>query len=597
MIDNTKKDGAGLVPVPPSDQEFYEEEAEYYESWSQSFEDEKEYQEWLNSMEYFLEKGRTFDVEVLAEVELCTSMGIERHVKLELHFIYGQNKIISIPFPEIDSIKWFEIDKRCIISPFRHKAGKCLALAIKLSLSKARKQRVLLLDRPGIFNIGGRIIYVAGDKIIGNLSERVIIEDEESIHDVDLAPLPFKLDIDLKLTIQKAFDGMRELICLSRETGRPIVAHVISGITRTAFKDAGMTPCAVLVIVGKTGSLKTHYVPHLAQLYDRANGIKPDTRFNSTLRYIEDTLYETCEFTKVIDDISTAASAQIKRTNEHSAEEIIRRVSDDTGRGRMEGKTMVQRDFRGNVIFIGEYSVGKESSVPRALVVNITSPPDGRILDKYQRQHPLLVSTFYYYFIEWYVANYYDIVAELDARFTKLRSVLVKGTHGRLRDTQFYLQTAYMLFLQFCEDSGFITADEAQEDYLDFGRQLAGLIEEQHKRANPDKEESKKIIYMKLIRKLYRNDSIRYADNKKQFIKNPDKYDGLIHYGCLCLRRDKLEKRLRDAVSEAKIDDAIHELVDRNALKLVQEKYQVKISGITSNFYAIWLEMLNDQKP
>ena len=453
------------------------------------------------------------------------------------------------------------------------------------------KEKILRLDRPGIFNVNGSIIYVAGDKIVGSLSDRVIIQDEESIHDVELAPLPFKLDIDPSLSRQEAFEGMRQLICLSPEIGRPLVAHVISGIIRTAYKDTGFIPCAVLVIIGKTGSLKTHYVPHMVQLYDRSDNIKPDTRFNSTLRSIEEILYETCEFTKVIDDISTAASSQIKRKNEHTAEEIIRQIADNTGRSYMSGNKVVKKDYCGNVVFIGEYSVGKESSIPRALVANITTPPDGRVLDKYQRHQPLLVSTFYYYFIEWYVAHYYDIVAELDTRLTKFRSEPAHGTHGRLRDTQFYLQTAYMLFLKFCEDSGFITADEAHEDYLDFGKQLTGLIKDQHKRANPDKEESEKINYMKLIRKIYKNDSDRYARNKKQYIKNPDIYDGLIHYGCLCLRRDKLEKRLRDVVREAKIDDAVQELLDRNELKLAQ-KYQVKVSGITTNFYAIWLEML-----
>lgn len=595
MSDNANKSGTGLVPVPPpSDQEFYEKEAEHHESWSQSFENEEKFQKRLMRRLYYKTKGCTFDIHMLSEVKITTSTGVEYQVKIQIEFADGDTEIITVPLSEIERIKWFEKDKRCIISTNRRDINNDFATRIKFALNDLPKENILRLDRPGIFNIDGTIVYVAGDKIIGSLSDRVIIQDKESIHDVELAPLPFKLDIDPSLTKQEAFDGMRRLMCLSPEIGRPLVAHVISGITRAAYKDAGFIPCAVLVIVGKTGRLKTFYVPHLAQLYNRSDGTKPDTRFNSTIRYIEDALYETSEFTKVLDDISTAASSQIRRTNEHTAEEVIRRVSDNTGRGRMEGNKMIQRDFRGNVVFIGEYSIGKESSIPRALVVEVTVPPDSTVLDRYQRHQPLHVSTFYYYFIEWYVANYHDIVDELDARLTKFRSVLTKGIHLRLRDTQFYLQTAYILFLQFCEDSGFITADEALEDYLDFEKQLTGLIKEQHKRANPDEKESEQIKYLKLIRKLYRNGSIQYAVNKKQFMKNPDIYDGLVHYGCLCLRRDKLDKRIRDAIREAKIDDAIQELLGRNALKLLQEKYQVKISGITSNFYAIWLEMLND---
>lgn len=71
-----------------------------------------------------------------------------------------------------------------------------------------------------------------------------------------------------------------------------------------------MTPCAVLVIVGKSGMLKSNYIPHLVQLYNRADGIGPATRFNSTKRFIEDALYEYSECTAVIDELRTAKAQQ-----------------------------------------------------------------------------------------------------------------------------------------------------------------------------------------------------------------------------------------------------------------------------------------------
>ena len=72
--------------------------------------------------------------------------------------------------------------------------------------------------------------------------------------------------------------GMRELISLSPEIGRVLVAHVISGIIRAAFKEAGFNPCNVLMVIGKSGMLKSHYVPHLVQLYNRSDGIKAEFR-------------------------------------------------------------------------------------------------------------------------------------------------------------------------------------------------------------------------------------------------------------------------------------------------------------------------------
>ena len=166
---------------------------------------------------------------------------------------------------------------------------------------------------------------------------------------------------------------------------------------------------------------------------------------------------EYSECTAVIDDLHSAASKGIKNRNEDTAEEIIRRISDDTGRGHKEGNTLVQGKFRGNVVFIGEYVFGQESTIPRALVVELTRRPDGMVLDKYQRQQPLLVSTFYFFLIRWYVEHFDEIRNEIDIRLTKFRETMVHSAiHGRLCDTQFYLQFSYMVFLEFCVESGFI---------------------------------------------------------------------------------------------------------------------------------------------
>ena len=250
-------------------------------------------------------------------------------------------------------------------------------------------------EKLGIDSLDGNIVFVAGDRVITRSSTTNLK------FEIDLEALPFRLDIDTKLSPDQAFDGMRELICLSPEIGRVLVAHVVSGLVRAAFKEAGFTPCTVLIVTGKSGMLKSHYVPQITQLYNRADGIKVDSRFNSTQRFIEDIISAHDECTVVIDDLHTAAAKSIKRNNEITAEEILRRISDDTGRGHKEGDLAIQKKFGGNVVFIGEYIIGRESTMPRALVVNLTKKIDGVVLDKYQRRQPLLLSTFYYYFLQW----------------------------------------------------------------------------------------------------------------------------------------------------------------------------------------------------
>ena len=258
--------------------------------------------------DFMTKHNRTFDVSVQAEVEKYTSFGIEHHVKLKLVFWDEQYSIITVPLSEIDHIDWFEKDKRCVLK--FAKAAIDLPTQIKLALNDAPKEKMLRLDHTGIYDINGNIVYVAGDKVIGSLPDKDNWPKNATIHGIERVPLPFKLDIDTSLTKQQVFEGMRKLICLSSEIGRPLIAHAISGITRAAYKAAGMTPCAVLVIVAKSGKLKTYYCPHMTQLCNRSISIGPVSRLNSTTRFIEDILYEFSECTSVVDDLHTAESAK-----------------------------------------------------------------------------------------------------------------------------------------------------------------------------------------------------------------------------------------------------------------------------------------------
>jgi len=232
------------------------------------------------------------------------------------------------------------------------------------------------------------------------------------------------------------------------------------------------------------------------------------------------------------------------------------------------------------------------------LIVNLTKRIDGKILDKYQRKQPLLVSTFYYFFIQWYVDHFNDICECISKRLTNFRETTANSyIHGRLLDTKFYLQISYMVLLEFCKDSDFISEEDARDEYHAFESFVFKLIQEQQKLYEQNREQTEGVDYLKLIRKLYRKGKFRLADSAAAFQK--DKHDGLIYYECLCLRRDKLEKKLHKISTDININEVIHELADKNALKRMDKKYTVKISTLnksegTIRFYAIWLSVLEN---
>lgn len=546
------------------------------------------------------EKGKpvcNFSPVVISLIKVRSLIGcndfnnMEDRVRLQLNFNEGESVQIDIQLAELGSTDWPQKDKRCIVNYECKNASKFIENYIRSQLEGASTEVLFKADKLGISRVDNDVVFIAGDRVITRSSAP---EPEDQFI---LEQLPFRLDIDTEIPLNEAFEGMKQLICLSPEIGRVLIAHVISGFIRMAFKEAGLIPCAVLVIVGESGMLKSHYVPQLTQLYNRADGISCNTRFNSTQCFIEDMISEHSECTVVIDDLHTAAAGSIKKANETTAEEIVRRISDDIGRGHKSGNSLVQKKFGGNVVFIGEYIIGRESTMPRALVVNLTKKIDGVILDKYQRKQPLLVSTFYYYFIQWYVEYYEDICQWIDERITKFRETTVNSDiHGRLRDTEFYLQISYMIFLEFCKDSNFISTEDVQDEYDDFKRQLHRIIREQQERYKPDKAKQEKAGYLKIIRKLYKKGKFRLADSADTFQEG--EHDGLIHYECLCIRREKLEKRLHKISPDIKIDDVINQLVDEQALKLDSDKRTVKISKINKSvggirFYAIKLKALD----
>lgn len=531
-----------------------------------------------------------FYPKVLRKIEVKSSRGIEYYVLLKLLFENGESEELTLPLLELEGLNWYKMDQRCI---FNEKCRKTQASMFVENIIRRKSlnvpvERKVLLEELGVNVVDGKTVFFAGDRVITRSS------DKDLLPGIQLKKVPFKLDIDVGITRYDAIKGMQELMCLSPEIGRILVAHVISGIIRTAFKEAGFIPCSVLVIEGESGMLKSHYVPHLTQLYNRNAGIAPITRFNSTKRFIEDVLHEYSECTAVIDDLHTAESREIRRINESTAEEIIRRISDDTGRGYKKGNESVQKSFRGNVIFIGEYMIGRKSTIPRALVVKITKKPNGAILDKYQRHNPLLVSTLYYYFIQWYMDNYEKICAAIDRKLTIFRSTSADSEiHGRLVDTGFYLKIAYMFFVEFCADSDFWNPDEKNREYKEFQNQIDNLVQKQQNKFVLEKYDAK--TFLKSIRRAYKGKRFCLAENEKAFC--PEKHDGLIYYECLCLRKNCLEKMLRENFPNIKFSEIIESLVLEGALKRGKEKNTVKISTLNKEvgavrFYAIWLHAL-----
>jgi hypothetical protein len=424
--------------------------------------------------------------------------------------------------------------------------------------------------------------YRAGDVLIKSPTSKTL--------DVILEPLPQRLVIDPeRYREREAVAGMIGLAGLC-EAGIVIFAHAISAVMRGVFIDAGVIPCAVLQIIGGSGMYKTAYTSQLTQMYNRDGEIKPATRLNTTLTVIERILHENCDSVVILDDVHPAEARDIVRKNESALEKITRQMGDNTGRGHMEGGRQIEREPRCNIIVTGEYPYSKGSTAARTLVVNFTQQIDRVKLHKYQNE-PLLVSTFFHYFITWYISRYYDVRDMLEKWLTDYRKIDL-GVHPRLLETFFCLSAAYKLFLYYCVAQGFTSPEQAKIQHRSFEALIISFVREQQKRVEQDSDSKGNMPdYLKLIRTMFKGDSFRLAKDAKRF--EDAKHDGLIHNECLCLRGKKFVGKIREFFPDADIGEVCGALQTENALRTGTEKRTIQIYGCDGlRFYAIPLKKL-----
>jgi hypothetical protein len=412
--------------------------------------------------------------------------------------------------------------------------------------------------------------------------------DDQSSPDIIPGPQKCKIDFDPNLSEREAVAGMMAVVNLIPNAGRIILAQMLLYLMRKVYEDVWKSPRVCIFLWGKTGTKKSTMSAYLTQLYDRSKGIMSLPRLNSSIPAAVNIIYQKSDCVVVLDDLFPADSNKIKNQQEETLFEITRIIGDGIQPGRMKGNKLTLDPATNGVLFIGEYLIGTGSDAARLLPVLMT-PPDGEKLKPFQDQ-PLLVSTFYYGFIKWFIENYYKIQNSLkkwSQRYTNTNL----GVHDRLKETHFFLNTAYSLFLQYCLDRGFTTTDKAKAQRQSFEDLLTDLVREQDKRVKQSKNSKvEKVDSYKLIRALNKSDSFCLAKNIKRYNYEPDKYDGLIHNELLCLRSENLLQKFQSMGYSNTLGDIRSSLIANNAIKLDSEGKNYKIGK--SRFYGIYLNKL-----
>jgi hypothetical protein len=505
-------------------------------------------------------------------------------VNFSIQHINGiKSELFTVAIEKIEKIDWHSLNHRCVFNPTYRNGKECLSYILRASLPAQSSKIEYHLESIGTHIVDDTAIFFAGNEIINP-------EIPITLPNIKWTPISdTKLAFDPNCSEGDADAGMQRIIDLSLETGRVIASFNILNIMRKAFMVERVKPRCCLIVYGETGNKKTTYAAFQSQLYNRDVPLLSPPRLNASIAAAVNLLYEKNDCVVVLDDLYPAQDREIHRQQEKTLFEIIRIIGDGIEPARMRGHKIAKAPPQCGVLFTAEYYIGTGSDAARLLPIKMEKPIDNDKMTACQRE-PLMLSTFYRYFICWYITNFNHICGLLNEWVIKYRSTKTT-VHPRLQETQFCLEAAYKLYLTYRLEKGYITRDEMLNQYNGFYQQLRDIVLEQDKRV----KNTKGIIptntdYLKVIRSIYQEKRFRLVKNVKDF--EVKEHDGIVHKVCVYFRQDKLMSKIRTFEPSAEFDDVLKCLISKQAFKKGSDSNSRKLTGSRLRFYAVPLDKL-----
>lgn len=525
-----------------------------------------------------------FTVHVVSVDKVYTESKSEPVETVHYYLDFGgdneKEEVHSFPVNDIEKIHWKEVDKRCNYEPnaSEKRVERHLSYNIRKALTSVPQRLVYKFDHVGMHTVNGRPVFYTGKKLIPSchVGTDIIFETEH---------VEQKLDVDKELSEEASAAELFQLLVLSPDSGRIILAYKLCYLMCPAYESIGKIPKGSIYLYGESGTQKTTFSSFLVQTYDRSDGIKRPSRLNASIPAVSNMLLKSPNDVMVMDDLFPADSKGVRSKMEETLIEITRYVADGTIPARMKGEKLLQGCPRCGVIFTGEYLIGRGSDAARLLPVKMNKPDIKKLRPFLDR--PLSVSTFYFFYISWFI-EHYDEVCEILRNLWDAYESDTLNVHDRLREMYFILSSSYFLFLQYLYEKEIILDSDANRLYQSFNQLLVMLIKQQNERVQMGMTgQYANVDYWKEIRELYREKQFRIADGIDDFVT--EQYDGVVHRDCLYLRRDCFARFF----PTANLSEVIDDLEQQGALQKGRQKRTKQINKLNGmRFYVIPLSKL-----
>lgn len=526
-----------------------------------------------------------FTLTDIGEVDVITEAGIIPSVKFKIKFDNGSiSEDTTLPLEGLGKLDWYSLHPHLKLCQKLPTAQQNLVNLIRSALPNSPKQTQYQVKRLGTHTIDGEPVYNTG----GNLIRCSSIT--KNCTNILVVPQDYNLDIDQNLNESEAAAEMMKVVSLSPDVGRVIFSHLLLYIMRKAYKDAVIAPCCSLLLYGGSGQFKTTFSAFLTQIHNRSKGILRPDRLNASIPAAIGLVYQKSDCVVVLDDLCPRDSKKTMAQQEDTLLEIARIIADGTRPAKIRGHTVPRKEPPScGVLFTGEYLIGTGSDAARLLPIRLTTPIDEVKLSECQAK-PLVVSTFFHYYIKWYIENYSTIQDSLKKWWEKYTQTDL-GVHRRLQETHFFLNTANKIFLQYCIEKGLTSFEKASVHHHSFENLLNCLVRAQDVRVKQGiHAKPNNVDLFELLCALYKNGDFHVAKNRKRFNSAPSKYDGLIHNELLCFQSESLIAILKKKGYSYTCADISRSLRARDALKLDSEGKNFKIGK--TRYYGIYLSKL-----
>ncbi|WP_333595470.1 hypothetical protein, partial [Anaerospora hongkongensis] len=470
-----------------------------------------------------------FTLTDIGEVDVITETGIIPSVKFKIKFDNGSiSEDTTLPLEELGKLDWYSLHPHLKLCQKLPTAQQNLMNLIRSALPNSPKQTQYQVKRLGTHTIDGEPVYNTGGDLIR------CSPITKNCTNILLVSQGYNLDIDQTLNESEAAAEMMKIVSLCPDVGRVIFSHLLLYIMRKAYKDAVIAPCCSLFLYGGSGQFKTTYSTFLTQIHNRSKGILRPDRLNSSIPGATELIYKKSDCVVVLDDLCPRDSKKTMAQQEETLLEIARIIADGTRPAKFRGHTVPRKEPPScGVLFTGEYLIGTGSDAARLLPIRLTTPIDKVKLSECQAK-PLVVSTFFHYYIKWYIEKYstiQDLLRKWWEKYTKTDL----GVHRRLQETHFFLNTANKIFLQYCMENGLTSPEKASVHHQSFENLLNCLVQAQDVRVKQGiKSNPNNVDFFDVLCALYKNGDFHVAKNRKRFNSSSSKYDGLIHNELLC---------------------------------------------------------------